>query len=93
MPVYVYGCDRDKQHPRREVVHGYHDEPVILCKCGAVMHRVPQLFSWGWEAGLVMFDSMDEEYRAIRGGGRQGHQELLAERGELGKSAWETVES
>lgn len=43
MPVYVYGCTKNKQHPRKEVVHKITEDPVIQCEaCGAKMQRVPQ---------------------------------------------------
>jgi hypothetical protein len=88
MPVYVYGCN-EKNHPRVEVVHGIDEDPAVLCECGAVMHRVPQLFSWGWDAGLMLYENMDDEYRAFRKGGRRGVTELHAKQGERVKSAFE----
>jgi hypothetical protein len=48
MPLYVYGCDQDKTHPRVEIAHAMKEVIFTLCqRCGSPMHRVPQLFGFG----------------------------------------------
>ena len=73
MPVYVYGCDEDKEHERVEVVHGVGEQPVMLCPvCGGEMHRVPQAFRWGRASWDVLAEHMDKKYRAWREKRRKG---------------------
>lgn len=63
---YVYGCP-DKAHPRKEVSHGMSEDPVILCACGKPMHRIPQPFLWGWNAGQHLAVKMSDHYAKLRG--------------------------
>jgi hypothetical protein len=63
MPVYVYGCGAP-DHEREEVVHGFHDNPEIVCKtCGEAAHRIPQpLRAWYRNPGEVLLEYMDNKY-------------------------------
>lgn len=64
MPNYVYGC---KNKHRKEVTHGYNDNPVVKCKdCGQVMKRVPQPFRFYMNPVDVLYDHMDNKYREWR---------------------------
>jgi hypothetical protein len=64
MPLYVYSCP--SKH-RWHVVHGFHDKVEIFCgECYERMHRVPQTFRWGRNAGQVLLDYMDDQYRKAR---------------------------
>ena len=63
MPTYVYGCDKDKSHPRGEVFHGINEDPVIICdECGSTMHRIPQPMRFYMNPSDVLYSWMDEKY-------------------------------
>lgn len=67
MPVYIYGCPKSNKHPRKEVTHGMHDDPVIQCPaCGAKMHRVPQSFRFYMNPLQVLIDWSDENWRQLK---------------------------
>ena len=69
MPTYVYGCPEDRDHPQQEIVHGMNANPTVKCaECGAVMHRVPQPFRWSMNAGELLTEWMDDNYRRKRAG-------------------------
>jgi len=67
---YVYGCNGNKEHPRREVEHGMFEDPEIDCPaCGGAMHRVPQA---GRCFYFSPFDTLgawcERNHRLIQGG-------------------------
>ena len=69
MPAYVYGCDKDYTHPRKEVNHGMHDEPTITCdKCGSLMHKVPQAATFYMNPQNTLTSWMDENHRRTKAG-------------------------
>ena len=46
MPVYVYRCTGGHEH---DITHAMSARPRVVCPdCGAVMHKVPQVFSVTW---------------------------------------------
>jgi len=66
MPLYIYGCDQDKDHARIEKAHGMMEDPEVLCSCGARMHRVPQAAEHF--VGGVLLDWMNHNYNRYRAG-------------------------
>ena len=59
---YVYACDHG--HERIEVEHSIHTNPDIRCTdCDELMHRVPQLFTWGHNPGQVLIEKLSERHR------------------------------
>jgi hypothetical protein len=57
VPEYLYGCDKDKTHPRVTIVHGMLDNPMLECEvCHARMHRIPQRFLWGVDPLSVLLE-------------------------------------
>lgn len=65
MPTYEYGC---KGGHRVQMVHGFGDNPDVRCSiCKEPMHRIPQLFRWYKNPGMVLLDHMDDKYREYRG--------------------------
>jgi len=61
MPTYVYGC---KNCDNREVVvHGMFATVVVVCGvCGEWMHKIPQVFRWGFSSNDILFDHMDKKF-------------------------------
>lgn len=69
MPIYIYGCDENREHPRVEVAHGVNESPSYTCReCGAGMHRIPQPFRFGMQAGQIIVDWLEDNYRRKRAG-------------------------
>ena len=68
MPTYVYGCsDSIKEHPRIEITHGMHENPVLCCEvCGAKMQRIPQSVRFYMNPGEILTEWMDENYKRYR---------------------------
>lgn len=63
MPIYVYGCDANRQHPRREVQHSMAASPEIRCrKCGSKMHRVPQRVDFYQNPFEILSARADREF-------------------------------
>lgn len=72
MPVYVYGCDQDKDHPRQEITHKMHANPAVKCtECGSTMHRVPQSMRFYLNPAELLTSWMDENYTRSRTGQRR----------------------
>ena len=66
MPLYIYGCD-NKEHPRKEVVHGMNENPDIRCDvCGGKMHRIPSGGRFYINPESIIVDYLDENYRRYR---------------------------
>ncbi len=68
MPTYVYGCSKNIQdHPRIEIAHGMHENPVLCCEiCGASMRRIPQSVRVYFNPGEILTEWMDENYKRYR---------------------------
>ena len=67
MPMYVYGCNKDKTHQRVETAHGVNEIVEMWCPdCGAQMHRIPQAFSYYLNPAMVLYDKLDDQYRQWR---------------------------
>lgn len=65
MPIYVYGCNQDRSHPRKEVTHGMKESPAVKCvECGSKMHKVPQPMRFHMSG--VLLNWMDENYTRYR---------------------------
>ncbi len=67
MPTYVYGCDTDQAHPRKETAHMMSKNPDMVCECGSLMHRVPQPLQAIIYRG-VLLDWMCDNDNRIRAG-------------------------
>lgn len=68
---YVYGCPRNKRHPRQAVTHGMNESPVIKCaKCGSIMQRIPQPFRFGilGKADRMVVNWLDHNFERKRRG-------------------------
>jgi len=64
MPEYLYRCPNNH---RKEITHGIKEDPLVICrKCGDVMRRVPQRFTFGFNAEEIAAEWMDENYRRYR---------------------------
>lgn len=70
MPTYVYGCNTDKGHPQKEVVHRMSEDPTVICDvCSSPMHRIPQpLGGLYLKPEQVLTAWMDENYVRTRTG-------------------------
>lgn len=67
MPTYVYGCDQDKNHPRKEVIHKMTESPTVKCnECGSTMHRVPQSMRFYLNPVDIHLDWMGENFERYR---------------------------
>jgi hypothetical protein len=69
MPTYVYGCDENKEHPRKEVIHSMAASPTVICGhdgCTSTMHRVPQSMRFYLNPHDVHINWMDENYHRYR---------------------------
>jgi hypothetical protein len=78
MPVYVYGCTENKEHDRIETVHGMNEDPEVLCDCGAVMARVPQVvghYNNPYDTLLKMMDKKYIDWRKWKNGRKRGVEE------------------
>lgn len=75
MPTYVYGCSKNiTDHPRLEIVHGMHENPVLCCEeCGAPLRRIPQNMRFYFSPGEILTDWMDENYKRYRARGKGKH--------------------
>lgn len=63
---YVYACDHP-EHERLETEHSMTANPDIYCPdCDQLMHRVPQLFTWGHNPGQVLLDKLSERHRIMK---------------------------
>jgi len=73
MPTYIYGCDADKTHPRKEVIHSITANPAVKCdECGSAMHRVPQSMRFYLSPHGIHIDWMRENYSRYRAR-KRGH--------------------
>ena len=79
MPVYVYGCDEDKEHERVETVHSMNEDPEMICEqCGSAMHRIPQVvthYNNPYNTLLGMMDKKYQDWRMWKNGSKRGTQE------------------
>ena len=68
MPTYVYGCSAHiSDHPRLEITHGMHENPVLCCSvCGAEMRRIPQSTRFYMNPEQIIVDYLDENYKRYR---------------------------
>lgn len=65
MPMYVYRCAICLTE--RDVVHGFHDDPEVVCVgCGGVMRRRPQAVRFYHNPNDVLYDKLDQRYREYR---------------------------
>lgn len=73
MPVYVYGCDQDKGHPRVEVAHAIGEEIGLKCsECRGGMHRIPQpLRGWYRNPVETLIEWSSANYRLLRSGSKR----------------------
>ena len=78
---YVYACPSDH---RMETEHPMNEDPEVICaKCGSIMHRVPQPFTFYTSPFEVLTDRMTDEFGAWRHKGRQGVAEYNKKHGEI----------
>lgn len=64
---YIYGCDKDKDHPRVSIYHGRDEVVHMWCpECGAGMHRIPQTFSYYIDPRNVIRDKLLGEFQKRR---------------------------
>jgi hypothetical protein len=69
--TYVYGCPKDKTHPRREVQHAMGANPTVKCeRCRATMRRIPQPFRFGilGKADRMVVNWLDHNFERKRRG-------------------------
>lgn len=74
MPVYVYACMIDREHPRKEIsamisqLDQLDEEGVFCDECNGLMNRIPQPFDFGFSPGEVLTEWMDDNLRKYRSG-------------------------
>jgi len=73
MPTYVYGCDKNKDHEKKEVVHKMSEDPEVKCEeCGSKMHKVPQPMRFYFSPFDVLTSWSEENWRLAKARSR-GH--------------------
>lgn len=86
MPEYIYGCDKNKDHPRVNVIHGVSTIVELECQvCHAGMHRIPQPFLYGLSPYEILRDWSERNWsRKLRGEPRD-YYNVSTERGKTQK--------
>jgi len=71
MPLYVYGCTKDREHPTQEIVHGLLETVDIRCEvCGHAMKRIPQLFRQARRPADVLAEKLEKRFADYKRGKR-----------------------